>query len=261
MRLDTHKTFLFHDVDRHGTVKNPVSGMLVGDFTIMIRFSPDLNSIKEVLERRKDNPKYDTVYHKTCVLGKNGKHTGVFFTSYINGVGELVHSVEYEWWQNPLWEKNQNPEEDEVKSLKIFVDPNTVSTFDVIVEKYKGKISMQVNDERVEDTYDCVIDYSMSLMWLGAANRLLDDSDKYDEGFACVYTGDVSLLHVQQAPMMKFKQEVFFNDFDKFKNFGYDTIQDIIYISTDFSQTTELKARDFSGNGLHPLVYSREWIG
>lgn len=261
MRVDKQKTYLFHDVDRHGTVKNPVSGMLVNEFTIMMRFTPDFNSINEVLERRKANPKFDTVYHKTCVLGKNGKHTGIFYTSYINDIGETIHSVEYEWWQNPLWEKNQNQEEDEVKSLKIFVDPNVNSTFDVVVEKYNGKFILSVNGEKVEGEYNCIIDYSMALMWLGAANRLLDDSDKYDEGFACVYEGDVSLLHMQESPMMSFKQDVFFEDYNKFKSYGFDTTQDVIYISTDFSETTELKARDFSGNGLHPLVYSKEWIG
>lgn len=261
MRVDKEKSYLFHDVDRHGTVKNPVKDMLVNEFTLMLRFTPDFDSINEVLNRRKDNPKYDTVYHKTCVIGKNGKHTGIFFTSFIDQTGKTHHSVEYEWWQNPLWEKNQNPDEDEVKSLKVYVNIEENNTFDVTIEKYKGNFEMSVNGKKVKENYNCIIDYSMSLMWLGAANRLLDDSDKYDEGFACVFEGDLKLLHLQESPMMSFKQDVFFNDYNKFKSYGFDTVGEKIFISTDFSETTELKARDYSGNGLHPLVYSKEWIG
>lgn len=261
MRVDKQKTYLFHDVDRHGTVKNPVSGMLVNEFTVMIRFKPDIDSINEVLNKRKNNPRFETVYHKTCVLGKNGKHTGIFFTSFINNEGKVIHSVEYEWWQNPNWEKNKNPEEDEVKSLKVFVDPTVDEYYDVVVTKYNGEIKLIVNGKEEKEDYNCIIDYSMSLMWLGAANRLLDETDTYDEGFACVFEGDVSLLHVQEAPLMSFSKDVFFNDYKQFKARGFNTKDDVIYISTDFSETTELKARDYSGNGLHPLVYSKEWIG
>ena len=98
------------------------------------------------------------------------------------------------------------------------------------------------------------------MMWLGAANRLLDSSDQYDEGFACIYEGERNKLHIQKAPLMGHSKRLFFDDFDKFKSFGYNVEDDGVFVSTDFSQTTALKARDFSGNGLHPMVYRKEWI-
>ena len=259
MRVDFDKTYLFHDIDRHGTVKNTISGLLVDDFTMMISFLPDWESIDRILERRKNNPKFDTVYHQTCVIGKNGKHTGLFFTSHINQEGDTQHLIEYEWWQNPKWEQNRDSNEDEVQTLKIYVEKQD-TPFEVMVERYNDVYKIKIGEEEVSGKADCVIDYSKSMMWLGAANRLLDGSDQFDEGFARIFEGEINKLHIQRAPMMLHLKNVFFDDFDKFKSFGYNVEDDGVFVSTDFSQTTALKARDFSGNGLHPMVYRKEWI-
>jgi len=81
MRVDFDKTFLFHDIDRHGTVKNAISGLLVDDFTMMISFLPDWDSIDRVLERRKNNPKFDVTYHQTCII--ETENTLVYFSLLI----------------------------------------------------------------------------------------------------------------------------------------------------------------------------------
>jgi hypothetical protein len=259
MRVDFDKTYLFHDIDRHGTVKNTISGLLVDDFTMMISFLPDWDSIDKVLERRKSNPKYDVVYHQSCIIGKNGKHTGLFFTSHINQQGDTNHLIEYEWWQNPKWEQNRDSNEDEVQTLKIYIEKQD-TPYEVIAEKYNDEYKIKIGEQELTGKANCVIDYSKSMMWLGAANRLLDGSDQFDEGFARIFEGEINKLHIQKAPMMGYSKRLFFDDFDKFKSFGYNVEDDGVFISTDFSQTTALKARDFSGNGLHPMVYRKEWI-
>lgn len=268
MRLDKDTTFLFHDIDRHGVQKNYPSGMLVNDFTLMMRIKPDLKEINKVIKRRRQNPDSHkhysmpgTVYHKQCIFGKNGKHTGLFFATFLDEKQNLVHSIEYEWWQNPNWEINQNEEEDEMKAVKIFIERSPDRYFDIIVKKYDNKFSLTVDGVTESLEYNNVIDYSQSLMWLGAANRLLDDTEFYDEGFTCLFTGDVTLLHMQEAPLGDDNIKLFFKNYDDFKKLGFKTVEDVVYISTNFAEVTSFKVRDYSGNGLHPLVYSKEWIG
>jgi len=262
MRLDKENSYLFYDIDRHGTIYNQASGMLVNEFTMMLRFKPDVEDITNVLERRKDHPSFkDCVYHKQCIIGKNGKHQGLFFTSLIDSRGEIVHCIEYEWWQNVLWEQNQNPDDDTVQAIKFYVDPHEDEYYDVVVIKDGEKVTVDVNGKKQELPYSCIIDYSMALMWLGAANRLLDDTDEYDEGFACIYTGDIDLLHVQDSPLGLDKIELFFEDFQKFNELKLDPRENTIYVSTNFAEITPYKVRDYSGNGLHPLLFNREWIG
>ena len=85
MRLHKDYTYLFHDIDRHGVRQNHTHQMLVNDFTALIRFKPDLDNIYELLEDRKDDPFYNTtVYVKQCIFGKNGKHCGLFLTTFID---------------------------------------------------------------------------------------------------------------------------------------------------------------------------------
>lgn len=262
MKLNKENSYLFYDIDRHGTIHNQASGMLVNEFTMMIRFKPDLTDIIDVLEKRKNHPSFkDCVYHKQCIIGKNGKHQGLFFTSLIDSLGKIVHCIEYEWWQNPLWEKNKNSDDDVVQAIKFYVNPENDEYYDVVVIKDNEKVTLDVNGEKQELPYDCIIDYSMALMWLGAANRLLDDTDEFDEGFACVYTGDIHLLHVQESPLTDEQIKLFFDKFEEFIELKFNPKDNVIYISTNFSETTPYKVRDYSGNGLHPLLFNREWIG
>lgn len=269
MKLNRDNTYLFYDIDRHGTIFNQAPQMLVNEFTLLCRFYPDFdhleNKFKELKEKHPDrNP-----YVKQCIVAKNGKHMGLFFTSYYDDHGNLLHCIEYEWWQNPLWEQNQSMDDDECKNVQIYLNPNDYEYFDVVVTKYDSKFKIVVKgnkefdriEQKKEHLYDCVIDYSKSLMWLGAANRLLDDTENYDESFACIYTGEINLLHVQETRMTKPQIDLFFEDFNKFLELKLDARKNTIYVSTDFGQVTPYKVRDYSGNGLHPLLFNKEWIG
>jgi len=261
MILNKERSYIFYDIDRHGVYINPVSDMFGDKFTMLCRFTPDYDHIQKTLESRRDNSKFNRVFHKQCIVGKNGKHTGLFFTSLIDDSGDIVHTVEYEWWQNPLWEQNQSEDDDECKAIRFPVDPYQTDTFEVVVKKYDGVFEVTMNGKTQSLEYDCIIDYSKSFVWIGAANRLLDDSEAYDEGFACLYTGDISLLHMQETEMNQSDIDLCFTNFKSFRERGYNTKEDVLFISTDFSETTPYKARDFSGNGTHPLLYNPHWIG
>ena len=261
MRLDLDNSYLFHDIDKHGTIINGSKQMLVNDTTMLVRFKPDLDHIDKIIKSIEDDPNFSTPYVKQCIVGKNGKHTGLFFTTFVNYQGNKVYSVEYEWWQNPNWEETKNPDLDEVKAVKVFVNPLETNSFDVVVNKRNGVIDLTVNGEHQADTYDGIIDYSQSLMWLGVANKLTQDNTVPFDHFACLYVGDISLIHVQETPLTKEDTELFFKDFYEFLNLGIDVKENVVYVTTDFSQTTPYKVRDFSGNGLHPLLFNHEWIG
>ena len=262
MKLHKEYTYLFHDIDRHGVRKNHTSPMLLNDFTSLVRFKPDLDLIFELLEERKLDPYFTpTVYVKQCIFGKNGKHTGLFLTSFIDETNIVKHFIEYEWWQNPNWENDPDPSKDEVKKAKVEVQPEYDGWYEVIVEKYHETVKVIVAGIGEDSaSVDGMIDYSMSLMWCGSATGLQDADGKISQVFQCLFTGDISLLHMQEATMSSEQKKLCFGNYNAFKDEGFDCIGDVIFISTNFSETTPLKARDFSGNGMHLLKYNKEWI-
>ena len=176
MYLNRDHTYLFHDIDRHGVRKNHTSGMLLNDFTALIRFKPDLDHIYELLEERKDDPFFNqTVYVKQCLFGKNGKHTGLFLTTFIDETNLVKHFIEYEWWQNPNWDNDPDPSKDEVKKATVPVQPEFDGWYDVVVKKYNDTVELEVIGIGKESTeVNGMIDYSLSLMWCGTATGLPD---------------------------------------------------------------------------------------
>jgi hypothetical protein len=262
MYLNRDHTYLFHDIDRHGVRKNHTSGMLLNDFTALIRFKPDLNHIYELLEERKDDPFFNkTVYVKQCLFGKNGKHTGLFLTTFIDETNLVKHFIEYEWWQNPNWDNDPDPSKDEVKKATVPVQPEFDGWYDVVVKKYNDTVELEVIGIGKELTeVNGMIDYSLSLMWCGTATGLPDGEGEISQVFQCLYTGDLSLIHIQEATMSEDTIKLAFQNYPSFRDEGFDTVGDVIYISTNFEECTPLKARDYSGNGMHLLKYNKEWI-
>tara|TARA_R110001592_G_scaffold12579_7_gene59664 strand:+ start:506 stop:1297 length:792 start_codon:yes stop_codon:yes gene_type:complete len=262
MRLHKEYTYLFHDIDRHGVRINHTSGMLLNDFTALIRFKPDLDQIFELLEERKDDPEYSSaVYVKQCLFGKNGKHTGLFLTTFIDETNLVKHFIEYEWWQNPNWAEDPDPSKDEVKKASVNVEPELDGWYDVCVTKYNNKVTVKVHSIG-EDTVEVngLIDYSKSLMWCGSATGLPDGKGEINQEFQCLFTGDVTMLHMQEATMSEDRIKLAFVDYPTLREKRFDVLGDVIYISTNFEETTALKARDYSGNGMHLLKYNKEWI-
>jgi hypothetical protein len=255
MRLNTEDTYIFYDIDKHGTIFNHSQMMFRRDFVLMTRIAPDLDSVDEVLARP------EVGYHKQCVIGKNGKHTGLFFTSLINHAGETVHLVEYCWWQNPKGGDPRDESLDEEQSLKIYVTAEECRELDIVATRFDDTIVLTVNGREIEGQVNNMIDYSTSHMWVGAANMLKFAKPDFDPHFACMYTGDISLMHIQEAPLPQKHIKTFFDNFWEFLDLKLDVKENCIYCTTNFQERTPYKVRDYSGNGFHPLLFSHDWIG
>lgn len=250
MKIDKNNTFLFHNVDRHGLIFNHVRDMIVGEFTLLIEFKPDIEHIREKLNTE---PNY-----QQCIVGKNGKHTGLFICAYdIDGEPHL--NLEYQWWQNPLWEQNQNPEEDEFKNVIVPIKVDVDSTYRVIVQKTKREISVECNLNKKSLEFDSIIDYSNSLMWLGAANRLNDTPD-IEDPYNNIFTGEILKMHLQEKSIEHEHIKLFFDDYNKFLDLKLDVKKNKVFFTSDFSNITPYKILDQSGNGNHPIIFRLEWL-
>ena len=258
MRLDYKKTLLVLNFDKHQILTNTSKELLVDNFTLLTTFSPDIKFInKEVAKLKKAHPTTDA-YVKMYVVAKSGQHQGLAFTAW-QGDGDIVYSVEYEWWE-------KREDGDYVKEMKVFLpEVKDKVNINAIVQKTKDKYIFSVDNqqgfyEQKSLNYDTLIDYKDSLAWIGAANRLILDDERYEDVEARVYVGEISKIHIQGKDIKKEKIDLFFEDYLKFKEEGFKFKEDQIFFSTDFSEQTLHKVKDYSGNGLHLLVYNKHWV-
>ena len=253
MYFDKHNTYLFHNIDRHGLIINKVQDMMFWKFTMLVEIVPDLQHIKEKL-KTEDN-------FQQCIIGKNGKHTGLFLCAYV--IDETIHfNLEYQWWELGGRVANHAVtyvNEDVFKNLILPIHVEENSKFEVVVERTENEITVKANGNSQTSEYGDLIDYSTALMWLGAANRLNDTLDAEDP-YNNIYVGEINKLHLQDKPLDPAYQAMFFNDYEKFLDLKLDVKRSKIYITTDFSEVSPYKILDQSGNGNHPVIYKDEWL-
>ena len=258
MRLDYKKTLLVLNFDKHQILTNTSKELLVDNFTLLTTFSPDIKYInKQVAKIKKAHPT-TPAYVKMYVVAKSGQHQGLAFTAW-QGDGDIVYSVEYEWWE-------KTDEGEFVKEMKVFL-PEVKKDLNIntIIQKTDDKYIFSVDNqqgfyEQKSLEYNTLIDYKDSLAWIGAANRLILDDDRYDDVEARIYVGDISKIHIQGKDLSKDKINLFFEDYDKFKESDFDYKNDQIFFTTDFKEHTLHKVKDYSGNGLHLLVYNKHCV-
>lgn len=253
MFLSKDNTYLFHNIDRHGLIVNKVQDMLFWKFTLLVEIKPDFNYIKEKL-KHVDN-------FQQCIIGKNGKHTGLFLCAYIID-GSIHCNLEYQWWELGGRVTNHavtyvNEEVFKNIILPVHIEENSI--FKIIVQKTAKEIVIESNGNRVSESYGDFIDYTTALMWLGAANRLNDSLDAEDP-YNNIYQGDIFKLHLQDVPLREEYKKLFFNDYKKFLDLKLDIKKNKVYITTDFSEISPYKILDQSGNGNHPIIFRNEWI-
>ena len=253
MYFDKHNTYLFHNIDRHGLIINKVQDMMFWKFTLLLEIKPDLNYIKEKLK---------TVGNfQQCVIGKNGKHTGLFLCAY-NIDGNIHFNLEYQWWELGGRVTNHSVtyvNEEVFKTLILPIHVEEDSSFKISVIKTDKEITLNCNSNFKTEKYGDLIDYSNALMWLGAANRLNDTLDAEDP-YNNIYVGEINKLHLQDKPLDKEYEKLFFNDFKKFLDLKLDVKKNKIYFTSDFSQVSPYKILDQSGNGNHPVIFKNDWL-
>ena len=252
MRLHKDNSFIFMHGNKHGLIKwESKNSLLADEFTILARITPDYDQLALELEQRP--------VIQQMVLGKNGKHMGLQVVGYLDDSGEQHTKIAYEWWENPTWEENPDPNNDAPRDVKIELGNERIEDIDVVVEKYAGKFHISAHGKEDSRAYDGIIDYSDCFTWIGCGNKtFINQEDNLRHG--AIYTGDINLLHIQDGILLGKDKNLFFNEFETFNVYNKATKDNCVYFSSDFKDYTDYKVMDKSANGNHPLVFSREWL-
>lgn len=259
MRLDKDNTLLILNYDKHGLLTNNSQHLFRDDFTMLITFTPAAEYINQEIEKqKKENPDQDA-YLKMYIIARSGMHQGLAFSAW-QGDGEIYYNVEWEWWEKV-------DDKEDIRKIKIDLlnEYKQSTALSIKVLKINGEYILDIKDNKnIHKTeskeFGEVIDYSYSLGWVGAANRLLLDDDRYPDTDAGMFTGDIEKLHIQKKPLDDTTTNEFFSNYTKFKKRKFDCKEDGIFVSTDFKEYTPHKIKDYSGNGLHLLKYVKHWV-
>jgi len=252
MRVDRDTTYIFDPFNKYGIIKKPASKMFRGDFTLALALKPEYDLIENELKSELlETP--DTAYNNGCITGLNGKHLGVFLSSYFSA-GNIKHDIKFEWWET-------TDTDDIPKNISINVNEILAERLNITVKRYNGKYTLRVNDEEAELEHGTLTDYSVSWCWLGAANKLNIGKENYDEKFASIFTGEIYRYHYQEEPLDDEVLDDIFNAYDYFKSNELPNYKNKnIYISTDFKNYTPYKVRDYSNNGNHFVKLDKRWF-
>ena len=241
MKIDLDNNYLFLKGNKNNLVTNPPEDAFEQDFTLLVETTPDVdNMIKEA----KDNP-----FYTMCIIGKNGKHIGLFVTAGTDELGKILYKISFEWW-----EKTDDPDVDTVRSVDLFpTEEEMKSKLKIIVQRKGKEIYLEVNGKGKTNTLGNVIDYSNSYTWIGSANRLHPE-------FNHIYLGELFKLHLQ-------KGTIFQNEWDKFFNQYQTFVEEIalnkkltVFFTSNFENFTDYKVRDDSYNANHIIKFSKEWL-
>jgi len=240
MRFTDENSYLFPTGNKNGLITNETYNIFADDCTIFIRFTPDLD---EYVNRMGAGDRYHG-----CVLGKNGMHIGIFFTSFRGGDNKISYLIGFEYWVD---------EEDGSKGLRYMNFPVPESKFgkhfDVTVRRLNDEFIFSVDGQWKRLPAAGLIDYSFNFLWLGAATRISESHNN-------IYYGDIDKVHIQYGACDDKDERHFFRKYDKFlETINNDTDRQCIF-TTDFSRTTEYKIEDQSPNGNHPIKYSKQWL-
>lgn len=253
MRVDKDTTYIFDPFNKYGIIKKPASKMFRGDFSLILAVKPDYIIVEKQLREELDkNP--DTAYNNGCITGLNGKHLGVFLSSYFNSDNEVQHDIKFEWWES-------TKDGDLPKNISINVNSILDRRLLIHLTRYNGEYTIDVNGNKKSLPHKELSDYSVSWCWLGAANKLNIGKEDYDEKFASIFTGEIFRYHYQETPLDQETVDDIYDAYEYFKSNNLrDNIKENIYISTDFKTYTPYKIRDYSDNGNHFIKLDKNWF-
>ncbi len=240
MKIGFDNSYLFPAGNKNKLVRNEPDAIWTKDCTVMVRFTPDVDKFVEELgdEWRKAG----------CVIGKNGKHIGVFYALGRSGE-DIHHFVMFEYWRY-----NEEKGDDDIKTIMFDVtDKKDSEYFDVTVKRRGGKFIFTLNGEEKVEEIKKLADYSYSFLWIGAATRVNPDHND-------IFYGDIDRMHIQYGITPERDIELFFNNYEEFNNKTKSLTNKENIFTSDFKNITQYKVLDQSSNGNHPIRYSKEWL-
>lgn len=238
MRLDDKESYVFEVGNKNGLVSNLSKTLLTKDSTILVKFTPDF---KEMESRFDENNRYSG-----CVVGKNGHHMGIMVECHTSADGYEFKSVGFEFWVN-------DGEGIDIRQIQYNIserDPELPIEF--ILKRRGNKFITEFDGEIKEADCTDLADYSFSMLWIGAANRIIDTHNN-------IFFGDIDRLHIQESYLDDAYCKLFFSDFDKFLPKGTNPDNNPIFTG-NFKDITPYKIKDLSGNGYHPIIFRKEWM-
>ena len=152
------------------------------------------------------------------------------------------------------WEFNSETQSNEIRQIKFYLTEEDFDEYlDVTIKRKENKFIVEFKGEVKEGTCENLADYSFSMLWIGAANRIVEDHNH-------IFYGDIDKLHLQEAYLDDQYCKLFFNDYYKFlSEIGSKAEQRPIF-SGDFKDITPYRIKDLSNNGNHPIIFRKEWM-
>lgn len=249
MRLDRNNVYLFNTDNRYGIIEHTHLELFKGEFSIAITVRPDYRGIlKEFEETNKGD--LNSSYYNGCIVGATGAHQGAFISlCYKDSIPHFTFA--YRWF-----------EEGEIeKSIDLPLNPDLDLTLDIVVHKLDSRFYINVNGTKALSPYGNIIDYEYSYKWVGCANNLGAGKEGYDERYASIFQGDLTKLHIQNKLMSKLETDLVFKDYKLFKDsYLYLETTNSVLFSSDFSEFTPYKVKDFSANRNNIIKYDPRWF-
>ena len=250
MIINENTVFFFSNGDRYGLHENNISDIINDDFSIYCRFKPDFEEIDRQIK--------EFGVYNGALFAKNGKHFGLFFNAYVGEEGQIHKEISWSFWSHDI-----ELGTDVAKSIGFgfFTCENDSEEryFDIIIkhnlQKKEFTMIEEISGKHEILTYDNIIDYSDSYTWIGAATLISEDHQS-------IFYGDIDKMHIQRTTVDLQYAKEFFNDYPSFleKIYGYNNSLKNVF-SSDFKQRTYYKLKDMSGNGFHPVLFKKDWVG
>lgn len=238
MRFDEKESYVFEIGNKNGLINNLSGTFFTKDATVLVRFTPDFEAMEE---RFDEHNRY-----VGCVVGRNGHHMGIMVEAHTTPEGYKHRTVGFEFWINT---------EDgmDIRQIQYNIserDPNLPIEF--ILKRRDGKFIAEFDGEIKEEDCNNLTDYGFSMLWIGAANKIIEDHNH-------IFIGDIDILHLQESYLDDEYCKLFFSNFEKFIPIAKDPSNVPIYTG-DFKDVTPYRIKDLSGNGNHPIIFRKEWM-
>lgn len=238
MILDEKESYVFEVANKNNLIDNLAKTFFTRDCSLAIRFTPDYQKMAENYDEHNR--------HVGCIVGRNGHHMGVMVEDHTTGDGHKHRTIGFEYWVN-------TDDGMDIRQIQFNVsDREEGKPVDLVVVREDDKFKVTFEGETKEGDCSNLADYGFSMLWIGAANKIIEDHQH-------VYYGDIDKLHLQESVMGKESVELFFNNFDSFIETVGDPFTRPVFTG-NFKETTPYRLRDLSGNGNHPIIFRKEWM-